>query len=156
MVGFNRRFAPHVRTITPLLAGMREPKSFVMTVNAGAIPREHWTQDPHVGGGRIIGEACHFVDLLRFLAGAPIVGVDAYALGPATGLVIREDKATIVLRFGDGSLGHDPLSRQREQSAGEGTARGLLRRRRAAARQLPRAAQLRLAPRREREVDAPG
>lgn len=105
MVGFNRRFAPHVVRLRTALSGMREPKAFVMTVNAGMIPREHWTQDPAIGGGRIIGEACHFVDLLRFLAGAPITGVDAYALGPATGLVIREDKATIVLRFADGSLG---------------------------------------------------
>jgi predicted dehydrogenase len=47
-----------------------------MTVNAGAIPRAHWTQDPEKGGGRIVGEACHFVDLLRHLAGAPIVGVE--------------------------------------------------------------------------------
>ncbi len=48
------------------------PKSFVMTVNAGAIPADHWTQDRENGGGRIVGEACHFIDLLRFLAGAPI------------------------------------------------------------------------------------
>ena len=105
MVGFNRRFAPQIRTIHAALAGVREPKAFVMTVNAGAIPPEHWTQDPNVGGGRIIGEACHFIDLLRYLAGVPIAGVDAYALGPAGGVMIREDKATIVLRFADGSLG---------------------------------------------------
>src|SRR5262249_18814725 len=56
MVGFNRRFAPHVVKIKQLLGTVREPKAFVMTVNAGHIPREHWTQDPAVGGGRLIGE----------------------------------------------------------------------------------------------------
>ena len=73
MVGFNRRFAPQIRKMKALLAGAPGPKSFVMTVNAGAIPANHWTQDLEVGGGRLVGEACHFVDLLRFLAGAPIV-----------------------------------------------------------------------------------
>ena len=70
MVGFNRRFAPHVRKMKACWRARPGPKSFVMTVNAGAIPARHWTQDRQVGGGRIIGEACHFVDLLRFLAGA--------------------------------------------------------------------------------------
>ncbi|MGB8146284.1 MAG: Gfo/Idh/MocA family oxidoreductase, partial [Chromatiaceae bacterium] len=72
----------------------------VMTVNAGAIPAEHWTQDPEVGGGRIIGEACHFIDLLRFLAGAPIERAEAVALDTAT-----RDSVSINLRFADGSLG---------------------------------------------------
>lgn len=105
MVGFNRRFAPHVRKMMALLAGVQEPRVLVMTVNAGAIPPEHWTQDPAVGGGRIIGEGCHFVDLLRHLAGAPIVGVDAAAIGRAPGVRVTDDKATITLRFADGSLG---------------------------------------------------
>ncbi len=69
MVGFNRRFAPQVVKIKELLLGLAESKSFIMTVNAGAIPVDHWTQDPAVVGGRIIGEACHFIDLLRFLVG---------------------------------------------------------------------------------------
>ena len=73
MVGFNRRFAPQVRKIHELLAGVKGPKNFIMTVNAGAIPASHWTQDREAGGGRMIGEACHFIDLLRYLAGAPIV-----------------------------------------------------------------------------------
>lgn len=67
MVGFNRRFAPQIQKIKQLLQSVAGPKSFVMTVNAGAIPSDHWTQDPEVGGGRIIGEACHFIDLLLFL-----------------------------------------------------------------------------------------
>ena len=102
MVGFNRRFAPQVQKMKALLAGVREPKSFVMTVNAGSIPAEHWTQDPEVGGGRIIGEGCHFIDLLRFLAGAPIVSVQVTALG-AQGML--SDKVSFSLCFADGSMG---------------------------------------------------
>ena len=104
MVGFNRRFAPQVQKIKALLAGVQEPKSFVMTVNAGAIPAEHWTQNPEVGGGRIIGEACHFIDLLRFLAGAPIVSVQVAVLG-AIGQGMLADKVSFTLCFADGSMG---------------------------------------------------
>jgi predicted dehydrogenase len=60
MVEFNRRFAPQIRKMKELLDGIREPKSFIMTVNAENIPAVHWTQDPEVGGGRIIGEAPHW------------------------------------------------------------------------------------------------
>jgi predicted dehydrogenase len=104
-VGFNRRFAPHVQRIHALLEGVSEPKVFLMTVNAGAIPPEHWTQDPRQGGGRIIGEACHFIDLLRFLAKARIVDFQASCIGSAPGIIVREDKASITLRFADGSIG---------------------------------------------------
>jgi predicted dehydrogenase/threonine dehydrogenase-like Zn-dependent dehydrogenase len=105
MVGFNRRFAPQVRKMKSLLAGVTEPRSFVMTVNAGAIPPEHWTQDHEVGGGRIVGEACHFIDLLRFLAGSPVSGFHADSMGGAAGVAVKDDKATITLRFEDGSIG---------------------------------------------------
>lgn len=105
MAGFNRRFAPQVVKIKQLLASVTEPKSFIMTVNAGAIPPEHWTQDKTVGGGRIVGEGCHFIDLLRHLAGAPIVDWHAQALGAHPGLAVRDDKAALTLRFADGSVG---------------------------------------------------
>lgn len=105
MVGFNRRFAPQVRKMHALLAGVQEPKSFIMTVNAGAIPADHWTQDPKAGGGRLIGEACHFVDLLRFLAGAPIVGHQLTAVGNVPGVGIRSDRVSFSLSFADGSFG---------------------------------------------------
>jgi len=105
MVGFNRRFAPQVVRIRELLAATSEPKVFVMTVNAGEIPPEHWTQSATEGGGRIIGEGCHFVDLLRFLAGAPIRRTAAVRMGPAPGVAVRDDKATITLEFADGSFG---------------------------------------------------
>lgn len=105
MLGFNRRFAPHVVKIRQLLASVGEPKSFVMTVNAGAIPADHWTQDKTIGGGRIVGEGCHFIDLLRYLAGAPIVAHDAVALGRHPALDVTGDKVVLVLRFADGSVG---------------------------------------------------
>jgi predicted dehydrogenase/threonine dehydrogenase-like Zn-dependent dehydrogenase len=104
MVGFNRRFAPHVVRMRALLAAVREPKSFVVTVNAGAIPSVHWTQDPRVGGGRIIGECCHFVDLLRFLVGHPIVDARVQALATEAG-ANPTDTVAITLSFADGSWG---------------------------------------------------
>jgi predicted dehydrogenase/threonine dehydrogenase-like Zn-dependent dehydrogenase len=103
MVGFNRRFAPQVQKMKALLDGVNEPKAIVMTVNAGAVPPEHWTQDPLVGGGRIVGEACHFIDLLRFLTGSPITGFQATSMSRASG--VKDDKASITLRFEDGSIG---------------------------------------------------
>jgi predicted dehydrogenase len=71
-----------------------------MTVNAGAIPPGHWTQSPQVGGGRIVGEACHFIDLLRFLAAAPITAHSAAAMRATS-----RDTASMTLTFGDGSIG---------------------------------------------------
>lgn len=105
MIGFNRRFAPHVVTMKSLLDKVAEPKNLVMTVNAGAIPADHWTQDPEQGGGRIVGEACHFIDLLRHLVGSPIVAQHSVAIGRHGGIEITEDKATILLSFADGSVG---------------------------------------------------
>ena len=105
MVGFNRRFSPQILKMKSLLLSAKEPKSFIMTVNAGAIPPEHWTQDKVVGGGRIIGEGCHFIDLLRFLAGAPIVKYQAMMMGESAGIKIRDDKVSITLAFEDGSFG---------------------------------------------------
>lgn len=104
MVGFNRRFAPLAVKMKGMLDQLSEPKTFIVTVNSGAIPADHWTQDMEVGGGRIVGEACHFIDLLRYLTGSPIERVHAIRLGkPAGG--VAEDKATIVMEFADGSHG---------------------------------------------------
>jgi predicted dehydrogenase/threonine dehydrogenase-like Zn-dependent dehydrogenase len=105
MVGFNRRFAPLTQRMQTLLAGVAEPKAFVMVMNAGAIPAEHWTQDAEVGGGRIIGEACHHIDLMRFLAGAAITSVEARRMGDNPAQPLTEDKAVITLGFADGSFG---------------------------------------------------
>ena len=100
MVGFNRRFATQVQKVKSLLKGVTGPKSFIMTVNAGAIPAEHWTQDREVGGGRIVGEACHFIDLLRFLAGSAITGHRVSVMDTKT-----RDTVSIELSFADGSIG---------------------------------------------------
>ena len=105
MVGFNRRFAPQIQKMKALLSPVKEPKSFIMTMNAGAIPADHWTQDKAIGGGRIIGEACHFIDLMRYLAGSEIVSVQARRMGDTPGMAISADKAVITLGFADGSFG---------------------------------------------------
>ncbi len=105
MVGFNRRFSPQIVELKRLLDSTSQPKSFIVTVNAGEIPPEHWTQDKHIGGGRIIGEACHFIDLLRHLAGVPIAEVQAVRMGSKPGVSTPDDKATFTLAFEDGSFG---------------------------------------------------
>ena len=104
MVGYNRRFAPQIVRMKSLLAGVRGAKSFVVTLNAPVLPASHWMQDPHVGGGRIIGECCHFVDLLRFLSGHEIVDARVQALAGDSGAPLK-DTVTITLGFADGSWG---------------------------------------------------
>ncbi len=105
MVGFNRRFSPHVKKMKELLTPIKQPKAFIFTVNAGAIPANHWTQDAQIGGGRIIGEACHFIDLMRHLASSEIVSATAQKIGDINNGEITEDKASINLKFADGSVG---------------------------------------------------
>ncbi len=105
MVGFNRRFSSQIKKIKSLIDTVSEPKSFVMTVNAGDIAADHWTQDINVGGRRIIGEGCHFIDLLRFLAGVPITNVQAVMIGDNHGTGIYDDKVTFTLQFENGSFG---------------------------------------------------
>ena len=103
MVGFNRRFAPHAVAARRLLAGRSEPLAIQMLINAGEIPPEHWTHDPDSGGGRVIGEGCHFIDLALFLVGRPITSVQAVMFGPQAGAT-RDDKTSISLTFADGSI----------------------------------------------------
>jgi predicted dehydrogenase/threonine dehydrogenase-like Zn-dependent dehydrogenase len=103
MIGFNRRFAPLAVRMKALLGAVREPKSFIVTVNAGAAQAGHWTVEP-AGGGRIIGEACHFIDLLRFLTGYPITGSVAHRTG-GENAESGDPSVCITLNFADGSLG---------------------------------------------------
>jgi predicted dehydrogenase len=103
MVGFNRRFAPHIQKIKALLGSASTPKSLVMTVNAGRIDGSHWTQDSQVGGGRIIGEACHFIDLMRYLTGAQITEHSVQSMS-APGGAAPADSVMIGLKFADGSI----------------------------------------------------
>lgn len=105
MVGYNRRFSPHIQKIKSLLDNKLSPKTFVMTMNAGEVPKEHWTQDAEIGGGRIIGEACHYIDLMRFLAGSKIKSFNAVKMGQNDFEELTEDKASISLTFEDGSMG---------------------------------------------------
>lgn len=103
MVGFNRRFSPYVSPVKSWLDKRSEPASLILLMNAGAIPADHWTQDPAVGGGRVIGEACHLIDLARHLIGFPITSVKAVAMGRDKGARINSDKVHISLAFEDGS-----------------------------------------------------
>jgi predicted dehydrogenase/threonine dehydrogenase-like Zn-dependent dehydrogenase len=102
-VGFNRRFAPLAVRMQAFLAGRSEPLAACYRVNAGYIPLNHWTHDPEQGGGRIIGEGCHFIDFLTFLVGAPPVEVSAHGL--PDGGRYREDNVLLRFTFPDGSLG---------------------------------------------------
>ena len=103
MVGFNRRFAPLVASLKSLLMAKSEPKSFIYTINAGHISGDHWTQDREIGGGRLLGEGCHFVDLLRYLAAATITQASvSYSCPRGPNMM---DTFTIQLDFADGSIG---------------------------------------------------
>jgi len=103
MVGFNRRFAPLAVRMGQFFAGRSEPLYAHYRVNAGYIPLNHWTHDLAQGGGRIIGEGCHFIDFLTFLVGAAPVKVSAQGL-PDAGRY-REDNVALTFTFPDGSLG---------------------------------------------------
>ena len=105
MVGFNRRFAPHIVKMKELLNAHRSPKTIIMTINAGAISSDHWVQDSLIGGGRIIGECCHFIDLMSHLIGFSIVDFQSTMIGVAPGVEIRDDKVSITISFEDGSFG---------------------------------------------------
>lgn len=102
-VGFNRRFSPLAQQLKSQISSLHEPLHVHYRVNAGAIPLNHWTQDPSVGGGRIIGEGCHFVDFITFLVGEAPVSVSAHAL-PDNGKY-REDNVSMTFTFRDGSIG---------------------------------------------------
>jgi predicted dehydrogenase/threonine dehydrogenase-like Zn-dependent dehydrogenase len=103
MVGFNRRFAPMIARLKLFLAPISEPLALYYRINAGYLPPDHWANDREQGGGRILGEVCHFVDLLMFLAGSPIIEVQTRELGDA-GRYSR-DNVILSLRFANGSEG---------------------------------------------------
>ncbi|MBZ5704888.1 MAG: bi-domain-containing oxidoreductase [Acidobacteriia bacterium] len=103
MVGFNRRFAPMAIHMKSFVQQIREPLALYCRVNAGYIPADHWVNDPEQGGGRILGEVCHFVDFLSFLAGAPPIEVQTRAL--ANSGQHSDDNVVISLQFANGSQG---------------------------------------------------
>ncbi len=104
MVGFNRRFSRYITPLRKAISAASAPAAIIMTINAGKIPSDHWTQDRVIGGGRVIGEVCHFIDLARCLAGAPINLVEAHSLGRTAGDSNPEDKAFITLGFENGCV----------------------------------------------------
>ncbi len=105
MVGFNRRFSPHVAKAVELLRGRIGPLCLSMTVNAGFIPADHWTQDPQVGGGRIVGEGCHWIDLLSYLVGNQVSSAHCDRVSHVPSAPPRADCTIITLTFADGSIG---------------------------------------------------
>jgi polar amino acid transport system substrate-binding protein len=104
-VGFNRRYSPLAQQAKDVFVKRETPLSILYRVNAGHIPKEHWTQDRHDGGGRIVGEVCHFVDLMQFFAGAPPVWVFAESVSAKSAQIVDADSVFITLRFADGSNG---------------------------------------------------
>jgi len=105
MVGFNRRFAPVAREMKEYFKDVAEPLVINYRVNAGFIPKEHWTQQDTAGGGRIIGEVCHFIDLLQFFTGSLPSRVYAECIGSGNQQVKNDDNVVITLRFRNGSVG---------------------------------------------------
>jgi predicted dehydrogenase len=124
MVGFNRRFAAQIVQVKDALGG-RGPLLMTYRVNAGRLPRSHWTHDPVVGGGRIVGEACHFVDVATYLTGSHPTVANAVSLSATS--EPREDAVAATLTFGDGSvaqlvysaLGDPSLPKERLEVLGE-------------------------------------
>lgn len=103
MVGYNRRYAPFSQKLSNFFRSRSEPLIAHYRVNAGLLPDNHWLHDPAVGGGRIIGEGCHFIDYLIFLVGALPQKVHTFAL-PDAGRY-HEDNVQMVFSFPDGSMG---------------------------------------------------
>lgn len=126
MVGFNRRFSPHSQKIKKAVSRISGPLSMVYTVNAGHIPKEHWTQDPKIGGGRLIGEVCHFVDLLRYFAGSEIIEAKKNLMNRDDNEPL--DTVTLSVSFANGSTGtvhyltngHKTFEKERIEIFGDG------------------------------------
>ncbi|HEU4931252.1 MAG TPA: bi-domain-containing oxidoreductase [Pyrinomonadaceae bacterium] len=105
MVGYNRRFSPLVQRAKEFFSNREAPLSLLYRVNAGRIPNEHWMQNAQEGGGRIIGEVCHFIDLMQYLTGALPVSVFAESISANSSKIVDADSVFITLRFADGSNG---------------------------------------------------
>lgn len=102
-VGFNRRFSPFAQEAKQLLGSDGHPINVIATMNAGFIPEDHWTQDMDIGGGRIIGEACHYIDLISFFTNSTVTEVVMNAIGTTT--EVGTDNASILLKYKNGSQG---------------------------------------------------
>ena len=100
MVGFNRRFSPAIKDLKKAFSKAQK-KSILIRVNSGIMPADHWVNDPVIGGGRVVGEGCHFIDLAMFIADSPIVSVSADALNDPNGL---NNTVTVTLKMENGSI----------------------------------------------------
>mgnify|MGYP001607523328 CR=1 FL=1 len=103
-VGFNRRFSPHAKRIRELTANRRNPLIINYRMNAGYLPLDHWAQNPIQGGGRVIGEACHILDLFQFWTGSSPVKVEAQSINPSTKDMLAQDNFVATIKYGDGSV----------------------------------------------------
>ncbi len=104
MVGFNRRFAPAARRLREVFAELAAPLTVSIRFNAGSVPPDHWTQDEEIGGGRLVGEACHAVDLATYLTASPPVRVHAESIGGPNRPAVTDDQCFILLRHANGSV----------------------------------------------------
>jgi predicted dehydrogenase len=104
MVGFNRRFSPHTRAIREAFASRGTPMLVSYRINAGLVARESWVQDDEIGGGRIVGEACHFVDWCEHVIGSEPVKVQAECIGTDDARLTAQDSTVITIRYADGSI----------------------------------------------------
>ena len=130
MVGFNRRFAPLAQKVKAALQGRNTPLVMTYRVNAGFIPEDHWVHDPEVGGGRLLGEVCHFIDFLHYMTNSAAVVVSAAAISGTLGQYRADDNLCLTMSFKDGSIGTiiytakgaKAFSRERFEVFGEGCA----------------------------------
>jgi polar amino acid transport system substrate-binding protein len=106
MVGFNRRFAPICEQIKKEFMSADEPLVINMRINAGFIPKEHWIQQKNTGGGRIVGEMCHFIDLMQYFTNAEPEKVYAECINSSNEKLTPADNIAIVVKFSDGSVGN--------------------------------------------------
>jgi predicted dehydrogenase/NADPH:quinone reductase-like Zn-dependent oxidoreductase len=104
-VGFNRRFSPHAQKIKQLVSSRTAPLCMNWLINAGNIPADVWIQDLNIGGGRVIGEGCHWIDFMSYIADASVVSVSAMMIGADSSEQVKTDKMSIILSFADGSIG---------------------------------------------------
>jgi predicted dehydrogenase/threonine dehydrogenase-like Zn-dependent dehydrogenase len=104
-VGFNRRFAPLIGATRSVFAGSRDALSIAYRINAGPIPRDHWIQDAEVGGGRVVGEVCHFIDLIQYLTGAAPVRVFAQSVIDGDPVNLDRDTLNVIVTFSNGCIG---------------------------------------------------
>ncbi len=106
MVGFNRRFADISRKIKDEFRDLHEPLVMNIRVNAGFISKDHWVQQKDIGGGRIVGEICHFIDLMQFFTNADPVRVFAESINSDNERHVNNDNISIIIKFNDGSVGN--------------------------------------------------